>query len=112
MLLAVWEPEGLYSLSKYLLAAEHLTDISIESWLALLLGRFRLTVSQCLYEYFNLVSSMTRRKAALRPSPHTIHRNCYDVEGLTDYVDYLTRKYKTGQYLLDNDADGAGCKHT
>ncbi|KAI9862273.1 MAG: hypothetical protein M1813_004748 [Trichoglossum hirsutum] len=80
-------------------------------WLALLLGRFRLTISQCLYEYFNLVSSMTRRKAALRPSSQTIHRNGYDVEGLTSYVDYLTDKYKTGQYLLDNDADGAGCKH-
>src|SRR5579862_2482039 len=100
MSLAVWELGGLYSLSKYPLASGHLADISIESWLALLLGRFRLTISQCLYEYFNLVSSMTRRKGALLPSSPTIHRSSYDVEGLIRYVDYLTDKYNTGQYLL------------
>ncbi|KAH0544761.1 hypothetical protein FGG08_001128 [Glutinoglossum americanum] len=86
-------------------------------WLAMLLGRFRLTVSECLYEYFNIVSAMTRRRPIPGTSTHSIHRTVYDMDNLVRHIDYLIDKYGTGKTLLGNgtsDADTCGprCKHT
>ncbi|KAI9867904.1 MAG: hypothetical protein M1813_007726 [Trichoglossum hirsutum] len=80
-------------------------------WLALLLGRFRLTISESLYEYFNIVNAMTRRKTLSGPSSSPIHRNLYDIDALIRYVEYLTDEYGTGKMLLDSN-NQSRCKHT
>lgn len=84
----------------------------MESWLALLLGRFRLTISECLFEYFNIVNAMTRKKTASGPSSSPLHRNVYDIDALVRYVEYLTDEYETGKMLLDSDNQASRCKHT
>ncbi|KAI9772618.1 MAG: hypothetical protein M1839_002431 [Geoglossum umbratile] len=80
-------------------------------WLALLLGRFRLTISECLYEYFNIVDAMTRKKTASGPSSSPLHRHLYDIDALIRYVEYLTEEYGVGEMLLD-DSNETRCKHT
>ncbi|KAH0553182.1 hypothetical protein GP486_006640 [Trichoglossum hirsutum] len=99
------------SVHLFLSPSRPVANLCMRRWLALLLGRFKLTISECLYEYFNIVNAMTRRKTPSGPSSSPMHRNIYDIDALVRYVEHLTDEYGTGEMLLDSD-NQSRCKHT
>ncbi|KAH0537759.1 hypothetical protein FGG08_005507 [Glutinoglossum americanum] len=81
-------------------------------WIALLLGRFMLNVSECHFEYCNIAKAIIRPDTARERFSRRVHHSVYDMKRLNAYVRHLMRKYKTGPYLLATSESDVRCKKT
>ena len=85
--------------------------IGAGGWLAILLGRFRMDVTACLAEWYNLLSCImptsTNEKFRLRLLQHC----SYNTDHLMKEVDHLTQAYGTGNLLFQPDTEGARTRH-
>jgi hypothetical protein len=89
----------------------YLLTLRITRWIALLLGRLMLSVSECHYEYCNIAEAMVRPSTATAKCSRHVHHSIYDMKRLEAYINHLTRKYETGAALLATH-EGVRCKQT
>ncbi|MCJ1379864.1 hypothetical protein MMC17_002967 [Xylographa soralifera] len=88
-----------------------IAGIGAGGWLALLLGRFHLSITACLSEWYNITHCIAPRSKgeALRMR---IFQHCYfDTDRLMEQIDQLTSIYGTGEKLLYDSANGPRCRH-
>ncbi|MCJ1419662.1 hypothetical protein MMC32_006018 [Xylographa parallela] len=95
--------------------ADHRQDtiagIGAGGWLALLLGRFHLSITACLSEWYSITHCIAPRSKgeAMRMR---IFQHCYfDTDRLMEQIDQLTSIYGTGETLLYDSANGPRSRH-
>ena len=87
-----------------------IAGIGTGGWLAIFLGRFRMDISACLCEWYNLMH-------CIKPSPaeelrlRLGHHCSFDIGCLVEQVKLLTDKYGTGDRLFESDIDSARTRH-
>ena len=87
-----------------------IAGIGTGGWLAIFLGRFRMDLSACLCEWYNLMDCIAPDPAEelrLRLG----HRCSFDIECLVEQVKLLTKEYGTGDRLFESDIDSARTRH-
>jgi patatin-like phospholipase/acyl hydrolase len=87
--------------------------VGIGGWLALLLGRFRLDVAECIRAYNTILSAISN--AAPRGRRGTFRQNLlnepdYDESELTEVINYLIKKYDVGTSMLIKDLSTVRCR--
>ena len=87
-----------------------IAGIGTGGWLAIFLGRFRMDISACLSEWYNLMH-------CIEPSPaeelrlRLLHHCSFDIDCLVEQVKLLTNEYGTGDRLFESDIDSARTRH-
>ena len=88
-----------------------IVGIGAGGWLAILLGRFRMDITSCLTEWYNIMQCITP-KSKIEQLRLRLLQHCYfDKERLVGQVDSLTKLYGTGDYLFEPDINGARTRH-
>ena len=88
-----------------------IAGIGAGGWLAILLGRFRLDITACLTEWYNIMQCIAPRSKSEQVRLR-IFQNCYfDRERLVEQVDSLTKLYGTGDYLFEPEPSKARTRH-
>ena len=88
-----------------------IAGIGAGGWLAILLGRFRMDITTCLSEWYKITRRIEPRSRSEELRMRLIHQCYFDTERLMEEVDRLTRMYRTGDYLLEDDPEGARTRH-
>lgn len=88
-----------------------IAGIGAGGWLAILLGRFRMDITTCLSEWYKITRHIEPRSRSKELRLRYIHQCYFDTERLIEEVDRLTRTYGTGDYLLEDDPEGARTRH-
>lgn len=88
-----------------------IAGIGAGGWLAILLGRFRMDITTCLSEWYNITRRIEPRSRSKELRMRLIHQCYFDTERLMEEVDRLTHTYGTGDYLLEDDPEGARTRH-
>ena len=86
-----------------------IAGIGTGGWLAILLGRFRMDLSACLTEWYNLMD-------CIKPGPaeetRLRLRHCsFEIGRLVEQVKLLTEEYGTGDRLFESDINSARTRH-
>ena len=87
-----------------------IAGIGTGGWLAILWGRFRMDLSACLTEWYNLMECIApgpAKELRLR----LLHACSFDIERLVKEVKLLTKEYGTGDRLFESDIDSARTRH-
>ena len=88
-----------------------IAGIGAGGWLAILLGRFRMDITTCLSEWYKITRRIEPRSRSEELRMRLIHQCYFDTERLMEDVDRLTHMYGTGDYLLEDDPEGARTRH-
>ena len=88
-----------------------IAGIGAGGWLAILLGRFRMDITTCLSEWYKITRRIEPRSRSEELRMRLIHQCYFDTERLMEEVDRLTHIYGTGDYLLEDDPEGARTRH-
>ena len=88
-----------------------IAGIGAGGWLAILLGRFRMDITTCLSEWYRITRRIEPRSRSEELRMRLLHQRYFDTERLMEEVDRLTRTYGTGDYLLEDDPEGARTRH-
>ena len=90
-----------------------IAGIGAGGWLAILLGRFRLDITACLLEWYNLTQAVMPRSRTKGYRQRLFHKSYFDMQSLENEVERLTRLYGTGSSLFDgsNEQQSVRCKY-
>ena len=80
-------------------------------WLAMLLGRFRMTITDCLTEWHKLLKCLEPRFKFETLRLLLLHHCWVDHARLVGEVDTLTKLYGTGDYLFEPGINGVRTRH-
>ena len=80
-------------------------------WLAILLGRFRMDITSCLSEWYNLMQCISPKSTTEEFRLRVLHHCYYDTERLVEQVEILTQVYGTGDLLFEPDTQVARTRH-
>ncbi|CAF9935888.1 hypothetical protein IMSHALPRED_010378 [Imshaugia aleurites] len=88
-----------------------IAGIGAGGWLAILLGRFRMDITTCLSEWYEIMQCIAP-KSKTEELRLRLLRHCYfDTERLVERVDSLTRTHGTGDRLFHPYTSGARTRH-
>ncbi|KAL8723867.1 MAG: hypothetical protein Q9181_007123, partial [Wetmoreana brouardii] len=79
-------------------------------WLALLLGRFQMDVTQALAEWYNLIGCITPRSKAEELDMRLRKHSYFHTHRLVDQIEQLADFYETGKHMFFA-PEGTRCKH-
>ena len=88
-----------------------IAGIGAGGWLAILLGRFRMDITACLTEWYNIMQCIAPRSKSEQLRLRLLQHCYFDRERLIEQVDSLTKLYRTGDYLFEPDVGGARTRH-
>ncbi len=88
-----------------------IVGIGIGGWLAILLGRFRMDISACLSEWYNILQLIAPQSKTEELRLRLLQHCCFDTHRLITEVDSLTQIYGTGHRLAEPDTTGARIRH-
>ena len=88
-----------------------IAGIGAGGWLAILLGRFRMDITTCLLEWYKITRRIEPRSRSEELRMRLVYQSYFDTERLMEEVNRLTRMYGTGDYLLEDDPEGARTRH-
>ena len=87
-----------------------IAGIGTGGWLAILLGRFKMDITTCLSEWYNLMQCIAPghiEQLRLR----LLHHCSFDIERLVEQVKLLTEEYGTGDRLFESNTNSARTRH-
>ena len=88
-----------------------IAGIGAGGWLAILLGRFRMDITTCLTEWYNLMD-VIQPKSKLAELKNRVHHQYYDPKQLVEHINCLTELYGTGYFMAEEEIAGRSrCKH-
>jgi hypothetical protein len=85
--------------------------IGAGGWLAIMLGRFRMDITACLSEWYNITQCIAPRSKSEELRMRLFQHCYFDTDRLIEEIDRLTKLYGTGDCLFEGDPDGARTKH-
>ena len=88
-----------------------IVGIGAGGWLAILLGRFRMTIDSCHYEWGHIMGFIAPKTKAQEIRQQLLQRGHFDKERLVQGVNFVTEKFDTGDYLFEPDIKGARTCH-
>ena len=88
-----------------------IAGIGAGGWLAILLGRFRLDVTTCLSEWYNITHRIAPRSKTAELRLRLLQHRYFDTDRLVEQVDSLTKVHSTGDRLFEDDPQGARTRH-
>lgn len=80
-------------------------------WLAILLGRFRMDITSCLSEWYNLIQCIAPHSTTQELRLRVLQHCYYDTERLVEQVELLIQVYETGDHLFEPDTKVARTRH-
>lgn len=88
-----------------------IAGIGAGGWLAILLGRFRMDITSCLSEWYNIMQCIAPKSKSEELRVRLLQHRYYDTARLVEQVDSLTKVYGTGDQLFEPDPEGARTRH-
>ena len=88
-----------------------IAGIGVGGWLAILLGRFRMDVTSCLSEWYNMMQRIAPRSMTEELRLRLLQHCYFDTDRVVETVDYLTQFYGTDDRLYAPDPQGARTRH-
>ena len=88
-----------------------IAGIGTGGWLAILLGRFRMDVTSCLSEWFNLLQRIVPRSMTEEFRLRLLQHCHHDTDRLVEQVDSLVQVYGRGDRLFEPDPQDARTRH-
>lgn len=88
-----------------------IAGIGSGGWLAILLGRFRMDITSCLSEWYNLMQCIAPNSMTEELRLRLLQHCYYDIERLVEQVELLTQSYGTGDHLFEPDTKVARTRH-
>ena len=88
-----------------------IAGIGAGGWLAILLGRFRMDITACLTEWYNIMQCIAPRSKSEQLRLRLLQHCYFDQDCLVEQVDSLTKLYRTGDHLFEPDIGGARTRH-
>ena len=88
-----------------------IAGIGAGGWLAILLGRFRLDITACLSEWYNITHHIAPRSKTAEIRLRLLQHCYFDTDRLVERVDSLTKVYRAGDRLFEHDPQGARTRH-
>ncbi|CAD6565784.1 MAG: hypothetical protein ASARMPREDX12_006770 [Alectoria sarmentosa] len=88
-----------------------IAGIGAGGWLAILLGRFRMDIPECLIIWQGMMERIAPKSKAEELRLRLLQHCCYDTERLVEQVHDLTQAFSTGDRLFEPDAEGARTRH-
>ena len=88
-----------------------IAGIGAGGWLAILLGRFRMDITSCLSEWYNLMQCIAPNSTTEEVRLRLLQHCYYDTERLVEQVEVLTQFYEIGDQLFEPDTKVARTRH-
>ena len=88
-----------------------IAGIGAGGWLAILLGRFHLDITACLFEWYKITSYIAPKSKSEEMRMRLLQHCYFDPDRLMEQIDHLTKLYGTGEYLFADEADGVRTRH-
>ena len=88
-----------------------IAGIGVGGWLAILLGRFRLDITTCLSEWSTMMQHLGPRSWIKKLRMSLLQHRCFDTTRLIKQVHSWTQVHRTGDYLFEDDHQGARTRH-
>ena len=88
-----------------------IAGIGAGGWLAILLGRFRLDITTCLSEWYNITHRIAPRSKTAELRLRLLQHCYFDTDRLVEQVNSLTKVHSAGDRLFEHDPQGARTRH-
>lgn len=88
-----------------------IAGIGVGGWLAILLGRFRMDITTCLTEWYHMMQRIGPRSLTEAIRLRLFHHRQFDTTCLVKQVDERIQVHRTGDYLFEDDPQGARTRH-
>ena len=88
-----------------------IAGIGVGGWLAILLGRFRMSITSCLLEWSEMNWNVRPKSDIDAFHKRIVKNRIIDKDRLMAVIDHWTEEYRTSDYLFEDDPQGARTRH-